>query len=210
MTADLVSVWQWDLDDPALADEAVLSPAERARAGRFVVAHAKRRFTAGRAALRQTLAPLCGIPAAELELSTGPNGKPFVRGGPHFNLAHSGPVALFAVADFAVGIDVEERRPLEAGLANAVFTPAELAYLTVLLPQDRQAAFFRGWTRKEAVIKAQGGSIADLQAIAVLPETRLAGWQVVDLAVLPGYAAAVAARHRGWQVSWPVGGSGAT
>ncbi len=201
MTPGVVSVWQWDLDDPTLADESVLSPAERARASRFIVAHGARRFAAGRAALRWALAGLCGTPAAELVLWTGPNGKPFLRGGPHFNLAHSGAVALFAVADFPIGIDVEAVRPVEPGLANSVFTPVELAYLATLSPDERQRAFFRGWTRKEAVIKGKGGSIADLQAIAVLPDAQLAGWQVTDLAVLPGYAAAVAAACRGWRIS---------
>ena len=142
-------------------------------------------------------------------LWTGPNGKPFVRGGPHFNLAHSGAVAFFAVADFPVGIDVEATRPVEPGLANSVFTPTELAYLATLSREERQAAFFRGWTRKEAVIKAKGGSIADLQAIAVLPDPHLAGWQVADLAVLPGYAAAIAAPCRGWEVRRRVPGSAA-
>ena len=208
MTAGPVTVWEWNLDDPALADDAVLSPAERLRASRFVVPHAAQRFTAGRAALRQTLAPLCGIGASELVLWTGPNGKPFLRGGPHFNLAHSGPVAFLAVAPFPVGIDVEALRPVEPGLANAVFTPVELAYLATLSHAEAEDAFFRGWTRKEAVIKAQGGSIADLQAIAVLPVTQLAGWQVTDLAVLPGYAAAIAAPCRGWQVRRQAPGTG--
>ena len=201
MSLSQVNVWQWDLDDASLADGSVLSAAEQARASRFIVPHAGRRFTAGRAALRKTLASLCGVPAPDLTLWTGPNGKPFLRDGPHFNLAHSGPMALFAVADFPVGIDVEAVRPVEPGLANTVFTGTELAYLAGLAEAERQAAFFRGWTRKEAVIKAKGGSIADLQSIAVLPGVHLAGWQVTDLAVPAGYAASVAAPCRGWGVT---------
>lgn len=209
MTTGPVSIWQWDLDDPALADAAALSLAERARAGRFVVPQAGQRFTTGRAALRQTLASLCGVPAADLVIRTGPNGKPFLPDGPHFNLGHSGAVALFAVADFPVGIDVEAVRPLEPGLADLVFTQSERAYLASLSRLERQAAFFRGWTRKEAVIKANGGSIADLRAIDILPEVRLPGWQVIDLAVSAGYAAAVGAPCRGWAVRWQDPGSGA-
>ena len=91
-------------------------------------------------------------------------------------------------------------RALEPGIAGSVFTPAELDYLATVSGDDAMAAFFRGWTRKEAVIKATGGSIADLQSVAVLPEARLAGWQVTDLAVAPGYAAAVAAPCQGWTV----------
>ena len=150
--------------------------------------------------MRHTLASLCGMGASELVIRTGPNGKPFLPGGPHFNLAHSGPIALFAVAAFPVGIDVEAVRTVEPDLAKSVFTSAELIYLDTLSAAERAAAFFRGWTRKEAVIKATGGSIADLQRIAVLPESTLAGWQVSDLTAAPGYAAAVAAPSEGWTI----------
>ena len=201
LAPDVVLLWQWDLDDPGISDPAVLSAEERSRADRFVVAHGGRRFAAGRAALRQTLAALRGVAAAALVFSTGPNGKPFLPGGPHFNLSHTGAVALFAVATFPVGVDVEAVRTVEPGVANSVFTPGELTYLAGLPSPERRAAFFRGWTRKEAVIKANGGSIAELQAIAVLPDARLAGWQVTDLTMMPGYAASVAAQRRGWTVT---------
>ena len=200
MSQDAVTVWQWDLDQEGPGDRAVLSPEERARADRFIVPHAARRFTTGRAALRRTLGALCGVPAASLGLATGPNGKPYLPGGPEFNLSHSGPVALFVVAKFPVGIDVEAYRPLEHGLAPLVFTTAERAYLASLSKPERETAVVRGWTRKEAVIKAQGGSIADLQAITVLPDPILPGWQVVDLPFPPGHAASVAAARQGWRV----------
>ena len=209
MNPSEVLLWQWDLDDPSLADAAVLSADEVARASRFVVPQAARRFTAGRAALRQTLATLCGRTAAGLVVQTAGKGKPFIQDGPHFNLAHSGPVALFAVAAFPIGVDVEAVRAVEPGLAGLVFTPAELAYQRELPDADRVTAFFRGWTRKEAVIKAQGGSIADLQTIGVLPDCTLPGWQVTDLTAATGYAAAVAANAQGWTVTRQGLGSGA-
>ncbi len=151
--------------------------------------------------MRRTLAVLCGGSPATVPLAIGPNGKPFLAGGPDFNLSHSGPVAIFAVADFPVGVDVEAVRPVEGGLARIVFAPTELAYLGGLSASDQTAAFFCGWTRKEAIIKAQGGSIADLQHIVVLPQPVRPGWQVTDLTIVPGYAAAIAAPRLGWTVS---------
>ena len=200
MSQDLLRIWQWDLDEEAPGDRAMLSYEEQARADRFIVPHAAKRFTTGRAALRRTLAALRNSPAASLALATGPNGKPYLPGGPEFNLSHSGAVALFVVAGFPVGIDVEEYRPLEHGLAALVFTTAERAYLAGLSKTERDKAVVRGWTRKEAVIKAQGGSIADLQSITVLPDPILPGWQVTDLSIHPGFAASVAARRQGWRV----------
>ncbi len=200
MSRYTVSVWQWDLDQADPDAATALSAEERHRASRFIVPHAARRYTAGRAAMRRVLAALCGVPAAALVFTTGRNGKPALPGGPEFNLSHSGAVALFAVADFPLGIDIEAVRPLEHGLARLVFTAAEQAVLAGMSGTQRDTMIIRGWTRKEAVIKAQGGSIADLQAITVLPDPMLPGWQVTDLPVAPGYAATVAASCQGWRV----------
>jgi len=41
------------------------------------------------------------------------NGKPFLPGGPHFNLSHSGKFAMCAVSTSPVGCDIEEIVPLE-------------------------------------------------------------------------------------------------
>ena len=151
--------------------------------------------------MRRTLASLTGADAAGLAFTQTANGKPFLLAGPNFNLSHSGPVALFAVAAFPVGIDVEALRPLEDGLARIVFADSEQAFLRSLPRQAQAAAFFRGWTRKEAVIKSQGGSIADLQRVIVLPAP--AGpWQVIDLPPIPGYAAAIAASGHDWEPVW--------
>ena len=204
---DEIMLWQWDLDCPGAgeaADRAVLSRAERARADGFLVPQAARRFTAGRARLRQTLAAACGGAAEHLPLVVGPKGKPFLPGGPEFNLSHSAGLALFAVAPFPVGVDVEAVRPVEDGVAKLVFTAAELAELRQA--PDREATFFRGWTRKEAMVKARGGSLAELRSFSV----PLAGpamvhcppsWQISDVPVPAGYAAAVAAHCRGWSIN---------
>ena len=42
------------------------------------------------------------------------------------------------------------------GLACEVFTPTEIADLEVTPQAERSRAFLRGWTRKEAVMKATG------------------------------------------------------
>lgn len=197
----VIRVWQWDLDGPASADEAaMLSPAEHARAARFIVPHASARFIASRIAMRKTLAALLDRDPASLVLLTTDTGKPFIRSGPCFNLSHSGAVALFAVAEHAVGIDVEAIRPIDTGVERLVFTPSEQRYLGTLPPAARQAAFYRGWTRKEAVIKAGGRTLADLQTITALPDyAGLLG--VIDLPMQEGFAAAVAAPGDGWTVS---------
>ncbi len=202
----MVRLWRWDLDTPGAggeADRAILSDSERARADRFVVAHGTRRFTAGRARMRRVLAEVLGMVPGALAIQEGDRGKPFLPGGPEFNLSHTGAVALFAVAAFPVGVDVERCRPLEPGVADLVFTAAERAAWAE--SGWAEAVFYRGWTRKEAVLKARGGSLAQMSSIEVSLDHPgvLRGepaWQIVDVLVAEGYAAAVAAACRGWRV----------
>ncbi len=160
---------------------------------------------AGRAQVRRILAEFVGGTAAALPLTAGANGKPFVPGGPQFNLSHSGPLAVLALAPFPVGVDVEQCRPVESGVAKLVFTPAELAEWAAA--GCSEAVFYRGWTRKEAVLKAQGATLADMKSVTVsLGQPGVLrgepAWQIADVAAPDGYAAAVAAPCRGWQVRW--------
>ena len=203
-----VQLWRWDLDAPGAggeADRAILSAAEQARADRFIVAQGTRRYTAGRAQMRRVLAAATGLSPAGLPLAAGDNGKPFLPGGPEFNLSHSGDAALFALAAFPVGVDVERCRPVQKGVAELVFTPAEQAEWAA--SGWAEAAFYRRWTRKEAVLKALGGSLAQITSLEVsLGNPGVVrgepAWQVVDVPAGDGYAAAVAAPCRGWRVRW--------
>ena len=210
-----IRVWCWDLDAEADAarDHQVLSPAELERAGRFRVLDAARRFVTCRAALRRVLGDLTGQPPRALRLRAEPLGKPVMDGGPCFNLSHSRGWAMLAVAAFPVGIDIEAVRPTHPQVEHLVFTAAERRDLDRVPAAERSAAFFRAWTRKEAAIKAVGGSIADAPSftvtLGIAPGIRAAGhggpWQLADLPAPAGFAATLAARRTGWKVLWPDG-----
>jgi 4'-phosphopantetheinyl transferase len=67
--------------------------------------------------------------------------------------------ALIAIAQGRrVGVDVERIRPGISSfvIAQQYFSKAEVAELQALPIEQRVAAFFDCWTRKEAYIKAQG------------------------------------------------------
>lgn len=115
-------------------------------------------WLAGRALLAHALSPL---PLPEIVL--GDQGKPaFVDDNPFwFNLSHSGDdIALFISDRGEVGCDIEVVRPREnwQALANAVFSVAEHQELEREAPGDKLPAFWRIWTRKEAIVKQRGGS----------------------------------------------------
>ncbi|HZI78371.1 MAG TPA: 4'-phosphopantetheinyl transferase superfamily protein [Vicinamibacterales bacterium] len=211
-TSGDASIWLADLDaaDAGESALAILSEDERVRADRFVFDIHRRRFIACRAWLRTRLAERLGRPPASLRFEYGPVGKPSLFGGEplRFNVSHSDRHALVAMAEGAeIGVDIERLRPLSDmdALAARVFSTAEQAALG-RVPADRRIdAFFAGWTRKEAYIKARGEGIGFLGAIEVAlspGETprliRVAGqpeelqrWSLEAFTPVPGCAAAV-------------------
>ncbi|HEX4454970.1 MAG TPA: 4'-phosphopantetheinyl transferase superfamily protein [Kofleriaceae bacterium] len=106
-------------------------------------------------------------------------GKPQLVGGAiHFNLSHSGELAVVAVSDAPVGIDVEQQR--------AIADPAAFARRFQFDTTD-QRELMRLWCRKEAWLKARGIGLAGVTA-----RMDLRGWFVADLELAAGYSAAVA------------------
>ncbi len=210
--AVVIDLWLWALDCDAaevVRRRAVLSPAESARADRFVHERDRVRFTSGRWRLRGILAEYLGVDAVALE--AGPHGKPFVPGGPAFNLSHAAGVAALVVtdADVLLGIDIEGARTVCPGLDERAFAPEERAALQAVDAAGRDAAFFRGWTRKEAVVKATGqGLRADLAGFAVtlgaggarlmrMDGDDVAAWRLHDFDPGQGLAGAIACRTGG-------------
>jgi 4'-phosphopantetheinyl transferase len=107
-------------------------------------------------------------------------GKPFLTGGPEFNLSHSGDLLLLGVAASGrLGVDIEVVRPMEdiEDLAARHFSEDEVRALLSYPPQERLRAFFRGWTRKEAFIKGLGRGLSvalDSFSVSLAPDTRQA------------------------------------
>jgi 4'-phosphopantetheinyl transferase len=179
------------------------------------------RFIAGRGLLRAILGRYLGLPPERLRFYYGPQGKPALdpdseEDGIQFNVSHCHDFALFAVTrGRQVGIDLERIRPLpEAGqVAERFFSAQERSVFHALPESDRQLAFFRCWTRKEAFIKAEGqglslpldgfdvslapGQPAKLLAVKRDPE-EASRWSLYDLWPAPGFVAAVAAEGSGW------------
>ena len=212
-----VRIWLVDLDaDDTAASQALLSADETARAGRFVFDHHRRRFVAGRSALRRILADELSAAPAALSFTYNTSGKPELDHGEppvRFNVSHSDQYALIATTTAgAVGVDIEKTRPMDdvLRLAKTAFSSNEFEILTALPASAREAAFFACWTRKEAYIKARGDGLRMLGDfdVALAPEepVRLkrvegdadepARWTLVSLTPVPGFAAALCVERR--------------
>jgi 4'-phosphopantetheinyl transferase len=137
----------------------VLSPEEKRRADRFRIDGATRRFIAARAALRSVLGNFTGMDPADVTFAFGEHGKPSLpRGETCFNASDTGDFVAIAVAAVEVGVDIELVRSLRRRdrLARRICTDRELAALSKLSEEQRDAQLLRLWTCKEAALKAIG------------------------------------------------------
>jgi 4'-phosphopantetheinyl transferase len=210
-----VWVWSISLNSGSFDAESPLPPEltieEKARAERYKVASARQQFATCRACLRTLLGQYLRLPPHEVPIAYSGAGKPMLAdllAGLHFSVSHSHELAVIAVARRPVGIDIEHLRALEnpEGLVRRFFSQAEQETYLALPTNLREAGFFRGWTSKEAIIKARGLSIACLADFDVeLHPERPAGllaarhceltgctWRMTAWAPAPGYAATVA------------------
>jgi 4'-phosphopantetheinyl transferase len=150
---------------PTSEDVALLDDTEADRARRFVHARDEDRFVLAHAALRLLLACVLEVVPKRVDYEHGQNGKPFLARGLdplQFNMSHSGEIGLVAMCrDRPLGVDVEELREFADALevAEQNFSAAEQAVLQSLPLDEQHAAFFRCWTRKEALLKAIGDGI---------------------------------------------------
>jgi 4'-phosphopantetheinyl transferase len=223
-----VGVWVVNVDVTAEAQrrcDALLSQDERARAQRFLFDRDRRRFAVARGALRVLLGYCLHVPGDEIRFGYSPTGKPQLTGvgdgqGVHFNVSHSGDLALIALcAREEPGVDVElvrELRDMER-IVRRFFCPEEVEQWLELPDDLRTRAFFDCWTRKEAYVKALGAGLqlsldafqvffrpGETPGINVRDDGGERPWSIFDVSPSERYAGALAIRGGEWQVhSWP-------
>ncbi|WP_177418061.1 4'-phosphopantetheinyl transferase family protein [endosymbiont of Lamellibrachia barhami] len=153
-------LWSVDLDRSGFRH--YLSQDELTRASRFSLDTPKSRFIAGRSALRSILGHYLATPPLSVRLKYGEHGKPELADQAsdiHFNLAHSGHLAILAVScDCPVGVDVERIRSRKymLGISRRMFSREEYQRLASLPDGDQIAQFCLLWTRLEARQKCLG------------------------------------------------------
>ena len=216
-----VHVWQAKLDQAdALRSKSysLLSCDEKERANRFQFDRDKNRFIACRAILRTILSRYSGVEPGSLQFIYGTYGKPELknrntdRTALRFSSSHSHNLSLFAVTlNQEIGIDTEYIRLVSNRdeIVDHYFTPREKIMYGRLAADAKEAAFFNGWTRKEAYLKATGvglnqplrtievslepGKLARLLRINGNPR-EAAAWSLYELSLGTDYAGAVAVK----------------
>ena len=96
-----------------------------------------------------------------MSVTIDPHGKPVLtEAACFFNISHTKNIAVCAVSDMEVGIDVEHKRELKDPLIRRAFTPEEIAYAEKLDEDESLTYYTRLWTIKESVMKWYGLGLA--------------------------------------------------
>jgi 4'-phosphopantetheinyl transferase len=210
-----VQLWRVDLDVRAEVEEefhSELSAKEIQKAGDIASPSLRRRYIIARGTLRELVGSLLDERPRSIPIDAGPSGKPHIVGtehGLHFNVSHSGDLAMICIADCGeVGVDVETVRHVPAAIAIAKrrFAPAEARFVEQDGLAGADGRFLLCWTRKEALVKAMGtGMSFDLRGLTV-PLTSPSGivaiqgrkggpakrWLLLDVPLCDGFVAAMA------------------
>lgn len=179
----VVHIWYASLDPPHPVVEQMeqtLAPDEWARLRRFHFARDARRYAVRRGTLRHLLGGYLHFAPAEIAFAYGPQQKPALAEemagtGLHFNLSDSGEMAVYAFAvGQEIGVDIEQHRdyPDAHQLAKRFFSSVEADWLASQPAGQTSRSFLRGWTCKEAVVKALGSGL-----MAPLQDFTVAHWQ---------------------------------
>jgi 4'-phosphopantetheinyl transferase len=198
--------------------KSILSLDEHERAGRFRKIRDAQRYVATRGSLRRLLGGYLTIEPDRLQFAYDPFGKPLLASEEtltsiRFNVSHSDDLALFGfVRGHQIGVDVERIHPdidVE-DLAARYFSSNEFKKLCSLPADRRREAFYCGWTRKEAYLKARGEGLSfplDRVEVSLSPNEpailKASGdpalsrhWIVQHLSPAPGYIGAAAVEGR--------------
>ena len=194
--------------------KSILSQEELARVNRFKNDVVRYRYIVRRGILRELLSQYTGGDPSDIEIHRDGNGKPHLsnRMNPNnlqFSESDSDSMAAFAFGCLReVGVDIEKIRvfPDMLGVVENNFTKPEQNKIISYSNNERLLLFYKFWTRKEAVLKAQGDGLLNgldgvdvsgvehqnFEIASVCVKMGLENYFIKDLKAPPDFAAAVA------------------
>jgi len=162
----LLDIWRIDLDrdgERLLAHTGQVGTAERRRGVAFARPADRAAYLASHVGLRMVLAlygPMHG------DFHRDGYGKPRLPGAPEFSLSRTRGLAVIAIGDRPVGIDIEAVRPLR-------LTEPAIAWMVA----RRNTSPLEAWTALEAWAKWRGCGMGQLlERLDTDPESRAAWW----------------------------------
>lgn len=222
LSSDEIHIWLADLDQSESQLHKLiqtLSVEERMRAEKYLFERDRKKYLLRRGILRTLLGSYLNVEPGRLQFQYGKYGKPvladtFGKEMLHFNLSHSDELALFAFARHReIGVDIEhigEISEMEL-IAERFFSRRENDSIRSLPEEQKKESFIKGWTCKEAFIKAVGDGLSralDKFEVSMVPgepakllsvedDSREASrWSLQYLQPAPDYVGAFAVKSR--------------
>ena len=173
-----VHVWIFNLDlntDRRRALYGYLGAAERERAARFKFDLHRNRFVTSRGMQRLILSEYIDGDPRAIEFGTNAHGKPYLRGDDLADIRFSatdsaefGALALCLGNELGLDLEMHRENPDRDKIVELYFCRRELDWYASLDQEQRDTAFFRMWTCKEAYLKGLGtGLTTDLDSFAI-------------------------------------------
>lgn len=190
----------------------VLSEDEKRKAGKFRFEKDRNTSIVARGALRILLGKYLDRPPETINFNYGEFGKPEIDSSQNlnFNVSHSRDLIVIGfVRNLDIGIDVEFiKKDFDVmEIVDNYFSEREIKFINNVPKKLQTDVFYRGWTRKEAFIKAKAKGLTfaldsfsistDSDERAEVKETLWDSkekhlWRIVPFKTLPDYKAAIA------------------
>lgn len=181
LTKNDIHVWQ--IAEPSSSDKSYplaryLSDTETQRALRFKFTKHGLWWAYVRDAMRDVLSKYTDTSPSEIGLLTSDKGKPYLDKNRHpqlyFNQSHTKNMACLAITNAGpIGIDIEEVKVMNDmnEIASRFFSTQEQSHFSQIKDlQTKTNTFFQIWTKKEAVLKANGqGMFIGLDTFDISP-----------------------------------------
>lgn len=145
----------------------------KAKADKLRQKPAKKLSIAAGELVRNAIANEFNMANEDIRFRVGKNGKPYIEGiSVHFSISHSKNIAVCAISDRPVGIDIEFIRDVNLNVAKRQFAPDELKYVFEKWDLSKKR-FFEIWTRKEAYVKLIGRGISYFPNFSVMGNNKI-------------------------------------
>ena len=109
--------------------------------------------------VRKAVSEKFNIDKNDIRFRVGKNGKPYIENiDIEFSISHSGDIAMCAISDKPVGLDIEKIRDININVVKRMFAADEQRYVLEKWSLSKQR-FFEVWTRKEAYAKMLGKGV---------------------------------------------------
>ncbi|MDP3371405.1 MAG: 4'-phosphopantetheinyl transferase superfamily protein [Candidatus Paracaedibacteraceae bacterium] len=179
----LVHLDKIDTDDAVSLDH-YLDASEKKQLKKMTNDSKKHTFRMCRFVAKQLLAEFFDLNIKELHFEYTSRGKPFFSvENIHFNISHSGNLALIGVSLFPIGVDIEQIKMNRdfKGLSDKILSEDEQKWV---FEEDAEQRFYVLWTLKEARLKCDGTGIDGHFPTAVFDDEQ--GWTYDGYHVISG------------------------